>query len=325
MRRESDERFAASKLTTPLSEWIDSLDCVPARDVGAWVSRSIRSRHEETRQRRGRITRPLNSFMLYRSAYIERAKAWCRDNRQSYLSSFIAESWLLEKPQLRRLYAEYASIEKKTHRLAYPMYVFYPKGSKIASSKKHQVSPDEDSNEYLVSIPQTFSRDENFVVSPSQSIRRSVSFSQKDMLDNRGRRLTSDNYTPIPFWTTSRAWQPTLPLVKHNLLHGRYYQHTTHQSVDTDRGGHILAMIPSISLMSNNVSWGDDRTKSMSFHVTNKLVIGTSRTIEPIQANIDICMKYNLSAPKYITDHSHCLSAFDETTGWQVVDDASSI
>src|ERR1700744_4958010 len=66
-------------LSAPLSILTKDMD-VPVRDMEAWVNRPVQERLEETKKRKGYITRPMNSFMLYRSAFAERTKAWCAAN-----------------------------------------------------------------------------------------------------------------------------------------------------------------------------------------------------------------------------------------------------
>ncbi|GFG21417.1 hypothetical protein IFM5058_11036.1, partial [Aspergillus udagawae] len=63
-------------LPGPLSELTQTMTHIPVRDMHTWVQRSIEERHQEVLKRRGRIPRPMNSFMLYRSAYADRAKLW---------------------------------------------------------------------------------------------------------------------------------------------------------------------------------------------------------------------------------------------------------
>jgi hypothetical protein len=111
---------------------------VPIRDMQAWVSRPAEERQREAAKRNGYITRPMNSFMLYRSAYAERTKAWCAENNHQVVSSVSGESWPLEPPDVREFYNELAKIERINHQNAHPDYKFSPSKPGYAGSKKRK-------------------------------------------------------------------------------------------------------------------------------------------------------------------------------------------
>lgn len=117
----------AQTLTAPLSALMDGPDFVPVRNVPLWVDRSAEMRRMEAKRQDGYIKRPLNAFMLYRYAYIDRARAWCLDNQQNNLSIIIGESWAMERDEVCSAYRQYATIEKANHRIAHPEYKFRPK------------------------------------------------------------------------------------------------------------------------------------------------------------------------------------------------------
>jgi hypothetical protein len=110
-----------------------------------WVNRPAEVRRDEAEKRNGYITRPMNSFMLYRSAYAERAKAWCAQNNHQIVSSVAGESWPLEPSGIRDLYNEYAKIERINHQNAHPSYKFSP--SKAAAPPKKRKSEWSDDEE----------------------------------------------------------------------------------------------------------------------------------------------------------------------------------
>jgi len=111
---------------------------VPIRDMQAWVNRSAEERRKEAAKRNGYITRPMNSFMLYRSAYAERTKAWCAENNHQVVSSVSGESWPLEPPEVREFYNELAKIERINHQNAHPHYKFSPSKPGYGGSKKRK-------------------------------------------------------------------------------------------------------------------------------------------------------------------------------------------
>ncbi|MCJ1314194.1 hypothetical protein MMC25_007874 [Agyrium rufum] len=116
-------------ISAPLSELTKNLHHVVVRDMEAWVNRSVQTRKAEVAKKNGHIARPMNSFMLYRSAYAERTKLWCLQNNHQIVSSVSGESWPLEPPEVREKYNEYARIERDNHAKAHPEYKFSPSKS----------------------------------------------------------------------------------------------------------------------------------------------------------------------------------------------------
>jgi hypothetical protein len=142
------EKPKTPKLTAPLSVLTKEFALVPVRNMEQWVNRSAETRRKEVEKRNGYVTRPMNSFMLYRSAYAERTKQWCLQNNHQIVSSVSGESWPLEPPEIRELYNEYAKIERINHQNAHPTYKFSP--SKTAApprKRKGEFSDDEDGSE----------------------------------------------------------------------------------------------------------------------------------------------------------------------------------
>ena len=129
------------KLTAPLSVLTKDME-IPCRDIDAWVHRSAETRRKEQEKRQGYITRPMNSFMLYRSAYAERTKAWCEQNNHQVVSSVAGESWPMEPEEVRNQFNEWAKIERANHQAAHPEYKFSP--SKSTKKRKGEFSDDED-------------------------------------------------------------------------------------------------------------------------------------------------------------------------------------
>jgi hypothetical protein len=127
-------------LTVPFSV------CTTAKDIAAWVERSASVRHEEVEQRKGRIARPLNSFMLYRSTYINFARLLCQQNKEQVLSQVIAASWKLESTTVRQCYERFAKLERANHAQAHPTYKFSPNRAKLAKLKKKKSSLREQSS-----------------------------------------------------------------------------------------------------------------------------------------------------------------------------------
>ena len=98
----------------------------PVRDMEKWVTRSVEDRLAEVEKKKGYISRPMNSFMLYRSAYAERVKQFCKENNHQVVSQVTGASWPLEPKEIRGLYEQYAITERDNHASAHPNYKFAP-------------------------------------------------------------------------------------------------------------------------------------------------------------------------------------------------------
>ncbi|TKA82898.1 hypothetical protein B0A55_01152 [Friedmanniomyces simplex] len=134
------DRSKTPKLTAPLSILTKDLS-VPCKDMDAWVHRSAETRRAEVEKRNGYVTRPMNSFMLYRSCYAERTKAWCVQNNHQVVSSVSGESWPMEPQEVRHQFEEWARVERENHAKAHPAYKFSP--SKSNKRRKGEFSDDE--------------------------------------------------------------------------------------------------------------------------------------------------------------------------------------
>ncbi|KAK4508348.1 hypothetical protein PRZ48_002086 [Zasmidium cellare] len=128
------------KLTAPLSVLTKDMN-IPVKDIGAWVNRPVEDRMKEKEKNNGYITRPMNSFMLYRSAYSERTKAWCSQNNHQIVSSVSGESWPMEPDEIRNQFDEWAKIERQHHQEAHPNYKFSPSKS-TNKRRKDEMSED---------------------------------------------------------------------------------------------------------------------------------------------------------------------------------------
>ena len=141
------EKAKTPKINAPLSELTKDMDEVEVRDMHKWVNRSAEVRRAEVEKRQGYVARPMNSFMLYRSAYADRTKHWCVANNHQVVSSVSGESWPLEPPEIRDKYSEYARIERDNHAKAHPGYKFSPSKAQTSGRKRKGGSEDIDEEE----------------------------------------------------------------------------------------------------------------------------------------------------------------------------------
>ncbi|KAJ5779437.1 High mobility group superfamily [Penicillium paradoxum] len=143
-RRQSRNRRILSdsgfKLDGPISQLTESFHTTPIKDMDAWVARSTVERRDEVRKKNGKISRPMNSFMLYRSAYAERTKRLVGANNHQIVSKIAGQGWKLEPADIRRKYEDLAKIERDNHARTHPDYKFSP-NKNTGSSRRDSSSP----------------------------------------------------------------------------------------------------------------------------------------------------------------------------------------
>uniref|UniRef100_A0A093V3V0 HMG-box protein STE11 n=1 Tax=Talaromyces marneffei PM1 TaxID=1077442 RepID=A0A093V3V0_TALMA len=126
-------------LPAPLSQLTQHMHHVPIKDIEAWVNRSADVRHREAAQKNGKIARPMNSFIMYRSAYAERVKEWCSQNNHQFISCLAGASWPIEPPEIREKYKLLALVERDNHQKAHPQYKFAPRKTQTPPCKKRAI------------------------------------------------------------------------------------------------------------------------------------------------------------------------------------------
>ncbi|KAK7928827.1 HMG box protein [Apiospora marii] len=118
--------------------WDGVAEGAPPFDIEAWVQRSTVIRRQEQPQASngGRVKRPQNAFMLWRKAYRNSIKAlsFDRDPKPNF-SKVCGELWLLEPAETRMRFKQWAEIEKKNHKTAFPDYVFSTSRTKGAAPR----------------------------------------------------------------------------------------------------------------------------------------------------------------------------------------------
>ncbi|KAL3480612.1 hypothetical protein BJX99DRAFT_4973 [Aspergillus californicus] len=137
--RKGTNRETTSTIAAPLSELTAHLENVPLKDMEAHVNRSTEQRRQEA-IKKGKVARPMNSFMLYRSAYAPRTQAWFSQNNHQVVSEVAGQSWARETDEIKNKYNLLASIEKQNHMKAHPNYKFTP----TKDNKKKRAGLDDD-------------------------------------------------------------------------------------------------------------------------------------------------------------------------------------
>ncbi|KUL91506.1 hypothetical protein ZTR_01599 [Talaromyces verruculosus] len=129
------DKGADIDLPAPLSQLTENLHHVPIKDMEAWVNRPAEVRRQEA-QKKGKIARPMNSFMMYRSAYADRVKEWCAQNNHQFVSQISGLSWPREPPEVREKYELLALVERDNHQKAHPEYKFAPNKTQTPPRRK---------------------------------------------------------------------------------------------------------------------------------------------------------------------------------------------
>jgi hypothetical protein len=144
VKTEDAAREGIAELSAPFSAWEGGPS---VRNMADWVRRPTHVREQEI-EPHGYIPRPLNSFMLYRSAYLPRAEAWCNKNmppneqkKQTNLSSLIAQSWKMEDSDIRKSYQEHAVTESINHKNAHKSYKFAPRRTASKQTARRRTAP----------------------------------------------------------------------------------------------------------------------------------------------------------------------------------------
>ena len=204
------------------------------KDTETWVNRGVGERRQEA-EKDNFIKRPSNSFILYRSAYADRARKLEQSANHQVVSSRAGESWAMEPPEIRKQYDEWAKIERENHAKAFPDYKFKPQTNK-ASSRKRKGRPNDSEEE-----PSDIESDLTYEpTAGGRPLRAKKS--------RRGHRETS--YTPSGtsleeyelhgfegpgmYNSSFQASNPGKPLpapLNSQVPHGQYYQVTSHPNM----------------------------------------------------------------------------------------------
>lgn len=114
----------------------------PVRDMEAWVNRSLGERQREVKAKNGEIPRPMNSFMLYRSAHIALIKSMLGKNCNQNVSRIAGVSWRAETQEVREKFENLAILERQNHADAHPGYKFKPhKGPATTTRRNDEYTP----------------------------------------------------------------------------------------------------------------------------------------------------------------------------------------
>ncbi|KAI4850456.1 hypothetical protein E4T44_02739 [Aureobasidium sp. EXF-8845] len=134
----------AYELAAPMSVLTADSD-IPLRDMLAFANRSVAVRHAEAKKKSGKIPRPCNSFVCYRSAYADRVIQWSSNNSHQNVSRIAGSSWRIESEDIRRFYMNVAELDRFNHLTAFPGWVYNP--HKKPSRSTRTASPESDDDD----------------------------------------------------------------------------------------------------------------------------------------------------------------------------------
>ncbi|KAL6718011.1 hypothetical protein ACLMJK_004096 [Lecanora helva] len=230
-RRRAARNGKVKTLSGPLSELTKDMVDIPIKDTEAHVSRSIEERRAEAERDRF-VKRPSNSFILYRSAFAERARAFQKSANHQVVSSLAGESWAMEPPEIREQYDNWAKRERDAHAAAFPEYKFQPQQNKVPGRKRK--GRDDDSEDEESDL------DSDYAYNPRTSARPVKSKKGKNAYresSNTPSGASLDDFDafgmdPPGFYQPSsyRMLNPGKPLPLNQLRSSQYYQTTSHPS-----------------------------------------------------------------------------------------------
>jgi hypothetical protein len=297
-----------SSLDRPLSDYSDDLNRTVAKRIKEWVNRPTEVRLREAQQPDGYVARPLNSFMLYRLAYIAVAEARYSQPKQQKLSAIIAKSWRKEHPEVHEKYKAYARTESRNHHEAYPKYRFSSKRLERKKPDKENTSPEEELR--------TISGDECSCDSCWFTAARSKNQAWGTTLCHIDTDVSTRSPAPSEFPT----WQPILlPLqpillpMQPTLWQNQYGNYAVHYQVVGSNNLWPSAMTPSLFLGPDRATW-ELQMGSMGF--TTMLNTNSAPVADPLWSGAemlaDVGVNYQYAIPAH--DPSYCGYPYTSST-----------
>ncbi|MCJ1419769.1 hypothetical protein MMC32_006125 [Xylographa parallela] len=262
-KQNKSERPKVPKLNAPLSELTKDYDHVPIKNMEEWVNRSAEVRNKEVEKRNGYVTRPMNSFMLYRSAYADRTKIWCLQNNHQVVSSVSGESWPMEPPHIREQFNEYARIERDNHQKAHPGYKFSPSKAQNSSRKRkgtNEGTDDDDvSDQHDMDFDWRLTGERRPRVKSTKRLGREAGYPVNSTLYNEvgyGMQSTAPGLNKSSYQVTNPG-KPLPTAMSNHDMYGQYYQTETYQRLSdpniqdvlirrTDGPGFLLGAAPPV-------------------------------------------------------------------------------
>ncbi len=228
-KRRAAKKAKAKTLSAPLSELTKDMVDIPIKDIEAHVSRSVEERRKEAEKDRF-VKRPSNSFILYRSAYAERARAFQKSANHQIVSSLAGESWGMEPPEVKAQFDSWAKRERDQHAAAFPEYKFQPQQNKGPGRKRK--GRDDDSEEEDSDLDSDYAYNPRTSARPLKSKKGRSAYRESS---NTPSGTSLDEYDafrmdpPTMYQTPPyRMVNPGKPLPLNQLGSSQYHQTTSH-------------------------------------------------------------------------------------------------
>ena len=238
-KRRSARSTKIKTLSGPLSELTKDMVDIPIKDTEAHVSRSVEERRKEAEKDRF-VKRPSNSFILYRSAYAERARAFQKSANHQVVSSLAGESWAMEPPEIRKQYDDWAKRERDQHAAAFPEYKFQPQQNKISGRKRK--GRDDDSEEDDSDLESDYAYNARTTARPLKSKRGKNAYRESS---NTPSGTSLEDYEPFGLHPPNMYTPSSYRMVNHGkpmplnqLGSSQYYQTTSHPNQRLAGGGY---------------------------------------------------------------------------------------
>lgn len=266
---------------------------IPIKDTEAWVNRSREERQKEA-TKDSFVKRPLNSFILYRSAYADRAKSFQKSGNHQIVSSLAGESWAMEPPEIRKQFDKLAKTDRENHAKAFPEYKFQPQMNKAAARERKKGM--EDFEEEESDFKSDYAYDPRASGRPLKSRKYKNAYLENSYVlsgtsleeYDAGGIEGSHVYHPSSYQTSNPGKQ--IPAALNQLSGGQHYQTTNYPGSKLARHGYVEDVIiqPSDALIGFNLPGASiidiPRVFHHEFQGDNN---NQSTLIDPILANYD--------------------------------------
>ncbi|KAK6067599.1 HMG box protein [Seiridium cupressi] len=115
----------------PLTVLLAHMDPKKDADINEFVNRPAEVRLKEAQMdKKGKIKRPMNAFMLYRKGWQNRIKETYANENNQIVSKVAGDGWHIEPDEVRNQYGAWAGIERDNHMQTFPSYKFQPEKNK---------------------------------------------------------------------------------------------------------------------------------------------------------------------------------------------------
>lgn len=99
---------------------------IPLKQVDKRATWSKEERKKQATKKDGHISRPMNAFLLYRSAWADRCKSYFGLSNHQYVSQILGASWSMESAAVKDQWKALSTLESDNHKVHLPDYRYQP-------------------------------------------------------------------------------------------------------------------------------------------------------------------------------------------------------